>query len=54
MQSTYHHPCDWQANASDNDFVTQNGFIEFGTQNYADAIGLDFNLQSLAFLVDLD
>jgi len=42
------------ANGSDNDFVTQNGFLNFGTTAYADASGLDYNLQSLAFLVEFD
>jgi hypothetical protein len=36
----------------DNDFVTQNGYGSFGTIGYADASGLDYNLQSLVFLVE--
>jgi hypothetical protein len=36
---------------SDNDFVTQNGFINFGEETYKDASGLDYTLQALIFLV---
>ena len=37
---------------SDNDFVTQNGFFNFGETTYKDASGLDYTLQSLVFLVE--
>ena len=39
---------------SDNDFVTQNGFIDFGETTYKDLSGFDFNTQSLVFLVEFD
>jgi hypothetical protein len=38
---------------SDNDFVTQNGFFNFGETTYKDPSGLDFTVQSLVFLVEL-
>ena len=38
---------------SDNDFVTQNGFINFGETTFKDKSGLDFTLQSLVFLTEL-
>ena len=39
------------ADGSDNDFVTQNGFIDFGQTTYKDESGLDFTIQALVFLV---
>lgn len=41
------------ANCSDNDFVTQNGFLNFGETTYKDATGLNYNTQALIFLVEL-
>jgi hypothetical protein len=41
-------------NGSDNDFVTQNGFYNFGQTPYADASGLNYTLQALVFLVEFD
>ena len=38
---------------SDNDFVTTNGFFNFGHSNFSDPSG-DFQVQSLAFLVEFD
>jgi len=40
-----------ETDLSDNDFVTQNGFINFGETTYKDGSGFDFTTQSLVFLV---
>ena len=42
-----------EANYSDNDFVTQNGFIDFGQTTFKDGSGFDIDTQSLVFLVEL-
>jgi hypothetical protein len=39
---------------SDNDFVTQNGFLNFGETTYKDASGFNYDTQALIFLVELD
>ncbi|KAH3968204.1 hypothetical protein HBH64_072400 [Parastagonospora nodorum] len=38
---------------SDNDFITQNGYINFGKQPYKDASGFDLDTQVLVFKVTL-
>jgi hypothetical protein len=38
---------------SDNDFITQDGFIDFGKQPYKDASGFDLDTQVLVFRVTL-
>ena len=38
---------------SDNDFITQNGYINFGKQQYKDASGFDLDSQVLVFKVTL-
>jgi hypothetical protein len=38
---------------SDNDFITQNGYINFGKQQYQDASGFDLDSQVLVFRVNL-
>lgn len=39
---------------SDNDFITQNGFVNFGQLPYSDESGFSLNIQSLVFRVTLD
>jgi len=43
----------WVLAASDNDFITQNGFYNFGKDSYKDASGLDLDSQALVFRVTL-
>jgi hypothetical protein len=43
----------WVLAASDNDFITQDGFYDFGKDSYADASGLDLDSQALVFRVTL-
>ncbi|KAF1921174.1 esterase-like activity of phytase-domain-containing protein [Ampelomyces quisqualis] len=38
---------------SDNDFITQNGYINFGQQSYKDSSGFDLDTQVLVFKVTL-
>ena len=38
---------------SDNDFITQNGFMKFGNYPYADASGYSLDNQALVFKVKL-
>jgi hypothetical protein len=38
---------------SDNDFITQDGYINFGKQKYKDASGFDLDTQVLVFKVTL-
>jgi hypothetical protein len=43
-----------RADCSDNDFVTRHGFINFGKTTYQDKSLVDFQTQSLVFLVEFD
>ena len=38
---------------SDNDFITQNGYYDFGKDKYSDASGFNLDSQILAFKVSL-
>ncbi|KAL8865189.1 MAG: hypothetical protein Q9174_007024 [Haloplaca sp. 1 TL-2023] len=38
---------------SDNDFITQNGYLNFGNYRYADASGLNIDTQALVFRVKI-
>lgn len=38
---------------SDNDFITQNGYLEFGQFQYADSSGFNLDNQALVFKVTL-